>query len=66
MSQQIQEFLRRKTTLRESSITDITSQFKFVKTKRNQILETEGKICKNFYFVNKGCLRLFEIDKKGV
>src|SRR5450755_2419167 len=66
MNLQIQEFLRQETTLKESSINDITSQFKLVKTKRNQILETEGQVCKNFYFVNKGCLRLYEIDKKGV
>lgn len=33
--------------------------------KRGHVLEAEGQVSKHFYFLIKGCLRLFEIDKKG-
>ena len=66
MNGQLIQYLKENTSLDENSLVDISSQFKLVKAKRNQFLETEGQICKNFYFINKGCLRLYEIDKKGV
>lgn len=43
----------------------IITLFSYRKVKRNEILEREGKICTHFYFVASGCLRLYEIDKKG-
>lgn len=33
--------------------------------KRNTFLLREGSICKEFYFVNKGCLRTYFLDKRG-
>jgi len=30
------------------------------------MLLLQGEICKHYYFVNKGCLRLFAINKEGV
>ncbi|MBS0030563.1 Crp/Fnr family transcriptional regulator [Chitinophaga sp. 22321] len=51
--------------MKDDEIRDILKSFKPIKTKRNQVLEKEGEICKHFYFINKGCLRLYEIDKKG-
>jgi CRP-like cAMP-binding protein len=65
MNNQLQKILKQNTSLDIDSIEDICAKFKPLKTKRNQVLETEGQICKHFYFVEKGCLRLYEIDKKG-
>lgn len=39
--------------------------FTFKKVKRQEVLEREGKVCTHFYFIVKGCLRLYEIDKNG-
>lgn len=33
--------------------------------KRNTYLLHEGSVCKEFYFVNKGCLRTYFLDKTG-
>ncbi|MBY0480261.1 MAG: Crp/Fnr family transcriptional regulator [Chitinophagaceae bacterium] len=62
---QLQKFIRENTSLCESDIEKIALLFKFKKVKRNTMLEKEGQVCKHFYFVAKGCLRLYEIDKKG-
>jgi len=58
-------FLKARLKLPEESINDIVSNFKLMKPKRNEILEKAGKICNRFYFVNKGCLRVYGFDKKG-
>lgn len=61
----LKEYFRKNTSLDERGIEKVVTLFKFKKVKRNQILEREGQVCKHFYFVVKGCLRLYEIDKKG-
>lgn len=33
--------------------------------KKNTILLNAGEICRNIYFVNKGCLRIFNTDRDG-
>ncbi|WP_343693552.1 Crp/Fnr family transcriptional regulator [Chitinophaga sp.] len=33
--------------------------------KKNTYLLREGEICRHFYFVNQGCIRLFHTDSKG-
>jgi CRP-like cAMP-binding protein len=30
------------------------------------MLLLQGEVCKHYYFVNKGCLRLFTVNKEGV
>ena len=44
----------------------ISQHFKFIATKRNEMLLMQGEVCRHYYFVNKGCLRLFTINKDGV
>ena len=43
----------------------IIKAFKPIKTTRNEMLCNIGQVCKHFYFIKKGCLRLYEIDAKG-
>lgn len=43
----------------------IAAHFTERKIPRNEVLETEGKICKHFYYVKQGVLRLYEIDNRG-
>jgi CRP-like cAMP-binding protein len=62
---QLKQYLQENTTLSEDDIAAVASLFKFRKVRRNQILEREGQVCTHFYFIAKGCLRLYEIDKKG-
>ncbi len=44
----------------------IFAYFTPLTTKRNQFLLNQGDICKYYYFVNKGCLRLFTINREGI
>ncbi len=57
--------LAQKTGLNLEDIQEIAAHFKLQQTKRGQRLETEGQVCRHFYFIEKGCLRLYEIDNKG-
>jgi len=62
---QLKIYFQENTALNDDDIEKITSLFKFKKVKRNEILEEEGQVCTHFYFIAKGCLRLYEIDQKG-
>jgi CRP-like cAMP-binding protein len=62
---QLKKYLANATSLSNEDIEIIATLFTFKKTKRNETLEYEGKVCRHFYFVASGCLRLYEIDKKG-
>lgn len=59
------DFLKKNILLNDEESKEVAQLFKFIKVRRNQIIEREGSICGHFYFINKGCLRLYEIDKKG-
>jgi len=65
MYQQLEQYFNDRTKISESSLQEVVSHFKPLKTKRNEELCRIGQVCKNFYFINKGCLRMYEIDKKG-
>lgn len=43
----------------------IAPLFRSRKTKRNEILLSEGEICKFNLFVNKGCVRLYTVSNDG-
>jgi len=34
--------------------------------KKNEVLLNSGEVCRNIYFVNKGCLRVFNTDADGL
>lgn len=65
MTAQLTLFLHKNTCLTSSEISDIVSVFKSVKAKRNEHLVEIGNVCRNFYFINKGSLRVYGFDKKG-
>ncbi|EHQ27866.1 Crp/Fnr family transcriptional regulator [Mucilaginibacter paludis] len=43
----------------------IKAELQHKAVKKNSILLHAGAICRNVYFVNKGCLRVFNTDKEG-
>jgi CRP-like cAMP-binding protein len=49
----------------EHELDKISECFKSKSVVKNSILLHEGNICKEFYFINTGCLRTFFIDKNG-
>lgn len=50
---------------KESELDKILDCFKPKSVKKNNILLYEGNVCKEFYFICKGCVRTFFIDKNG-
>jgi CRP-like cAMP-binding protein len=66
MYEKLGQYLKNRTIIDEPTLGHIFSHFTFLKTKRNQILLREGEICKHYYFVNKGCLRLFTYNSEGI
>lgn len=49
----------------EHELNKISDCFKPKSVKKNHILLHEGSICKEFYFIQTGCIRTFFIDKNG-
>jgi CRP-like cAMP-binding protein len=48
-----------------AEVEQLISAIHFKKVKKNSVLLQAGDICRNIYFVNKGCLRVFNIDAHG-
>ena len=65
MYKQLEDYLTTKASFNKETLEYIFTHFKNVKTKRNEVLCSIGQVCKHFYFVKKGCLRMYEIDNKG-
>jgi CRP-like cAMP-binding protein len=49
----------------DAELGKISACFKTRYIKKNQMLLSEGEVCREFYFVNKGCLRTYFIDRNG-
>lgn len=58
----IEKFIK----INEKEFSEIFAFFKIITVQKKENLLTEGQICKYHYFVLKGCLRKFFVDKKGV
>ncbi|CAM3509698.1 Crp/Fnr family transcriptional regulator [Flavobacterium gelidilacus] len=61
----LKEFIKRKGEIDNKSLDEICSHFQLLKTKRNEILLSYNQIATNYYFINKGSVRLFTNTKEG-
>jgi CRP-like cAMP-binding protein len=61
MSTNLKKFIRRFVTLSDAELEEITNQFKSKLIKKNDHVLREGDTCKDFVFVQKGCLRLYYV-----
>ena len=52
-------------SLNADEIAYVQSILQHKKVKKNAALLTAGEVCKSIYFVNTGCLRIFNIDEAG-
>uniref|UniRef100_UPI003211D081 Crp/Fnr family transcriptional regulator n=1 Tax=Flavobacterium filum TaxID=370974 RepID=UPI003211D081 len=55
-----------KTEISAETLTEICSYFHKLDTKRSEILLNYNEISDRYYFINKGCIRLFTISKDGL
>ena len=61
----LEQFILKRASLDNNTLTYISSHFKQVKTKRNEILLDYNQVSQQYYFINRGCIRLFTIGKNG-
>ncbi len=66
MYEKLEKYFKDRTIIDEPTLRHICSFFDLTKTKRNEILLKQGDICRHYYFVNKGCLRLFTTTDDGI
>lgn len=66
MLDKFNQYLQDKSKLEIEAIEYIGTHFNLIKTKRNQTLVDFNKVCKEFYFINKGMLRIFNINPEGI
>lgn len=48
------------------AIEEVLACFSPALTGRNQLLLSPGEVCKNYYFIETGALRVFTINKEGI
>lgn len=63
--QPLAAYILHRNAMDEDQLTAICALFKPVKTGRNEILIRYNDTCRVYYFINKGCLRLFTVNKAG-
>jgi len=63
--QELEQYIKNYGKIEEKELQQIIKSFKPINTARNEMLCSIGQVCKHFYFIKKGCLRLYEIDAKG-
>ena len=66
MSEIFKNHLKKFIEVNEEEFACISAFFQVKNIKKKENLLVEGQICKSHYFVLKGCLRKFFINKKGI
>ncbi|HEY5824338.1 MAG TPA: cyclic nucleotide-binding domain-containing protein, partial [Cyclobacteriaceae bacterium] len=65
MTGKLKYYLRQNSNLNEAKLDQVVKYFKLKHIKRNTILLSAGEICKEFYFINKGIVRVYYITEEG-
>ena len=65
MTEKLRHYLRTNASIGNKEIDKIATFFKPRTEKRNTILLSEGEICKEFYFVQSGCIRTYYLTEHG-
>lgn len=63
--EQLEQYIKSHGKIGQKELQQITAFFNPMKTTRNEMFCNICQVCKHFYFIKKGCLRLYEIDTKG-
>lgn len=63
---ELAEHIRNVAEISTGDLTEITNRFSRVAVKKKTILLREGDRCNEYYYVIRGCLRLYFLDDKGI
>lgn len=61
----LKSYITSRSEVQEETLDLICSHFSLVKAGRNEILIRFDEVCKGYYFINDGCLRLFTYNVDG-
>jgi len=61
----LKRYIRANLSIEAEQLDEVVKLFKPQSVKRNTILLSAGDVCKELYFVNKGCIRTYYINKQG-
>jgi len=61
----LEKFIRSKGDISLQEMETVKSFFTKLTTERNEILIQYDQVCRYYYFINKGCIRLFTTTKDG-
>lgn len=64
-AEQLRRYLRVTAGIDDRQMERIMSCFQFRSIKKHTVLLSEGELCKEFYFVHKGCIRTYYITNQG-
>lgn len=59
------KYISSRASIAASDLEQIYTCFSPVSTKRNEHLLLSGEVCQHYYFVNKGCIRIYTIHEGG-
>lgn len=62
----LEQYIKGITEIDETNLKLVLNKFKLIKTPRHQILVDYNQICKHHYFVNKGAVRVYTLNKDGL
>jgi len=65
MFQLLKKYIQSNVPVGADQLDNIVNLFKPKSVKRNAVLLSEGEVCKELYFVNKGCIRTYYINGQG-
>jgi CRP-like cAMP-binding protein len=66
MSEALERHIKKFVNINDEEIASIKKFFRQHRSVKKEVLIPEGQICRSNFFVEKGCLRLFFVDGKGV
>lgn len=64
MSAGLKKFISQYVQLDDTELDDIVNRFKTLTVKKSDFLLNEGTICKDLFFVDDGCLRLYYVNNE--
>lgn len=64
--QPLASYLVNRYEMDEEKLQGVLSCFQPVKVSRNQVLINYNEVCRTYYFINTGCLRLFTVNNAGI
>ncbi|MBJ2176490.1 Crp/Fnr family transcriptional regulator [Aureibaculum sp. A20] len=65
MTERLEQFLVNKFECTSEEVSEVVKNFKYIEAAKEELLNEDGNICRNLYFVIEGCVKCNFIDANG-